>query len=1489
MHAMNNNHEMPVPRPHHIAQRMPDPRPTLAQFVLATGLWVGILLLALVFNPNISWQAELPDIVFLSLMYILSVVLALRLPMGIYVGLGSPTLLAAVLTLGYERALLIGVVGTLVATLMCIALRPWLGLNLPFRHTMAIEVLGQGATATFSLLPTGWLYLRMVGPDHLSLTRLQDLPPFLLFAISHFLLMSTFLAIWLVMNRQSVRAYWRHYWRPLAANNFMLLLFAPLIDAVYRHWQHLHLLQVALHTVSASLLYWINDSHFSLAQRVADLRTLSSVGQALSANLELKDLLKAIYSEVGKLFDLSGFYLALYDEKEQLITFPIGYETGQPSRLKPRPMGNGLTEYVLRTRQPLVLNYDALKAAQKMGIEPVRGSHDPPLRSYLGVPIRIGGQIAGVMALRSFSSTYAHTEKDVQVLETIAAQVGAALHNAHLYQERRDRAEELASLNEISQLLSTSLELDTVIHTVCATMVSILRCPKAVVFLLEEDGETLRLAGSIGLSESFQAQAAQVDVSEDRAEVVRTGRLVFSEDIMADAYYSKYWDMARDEGFYAWVDLPLRIGEQIIGSLTAYYDQPHHFDHDEFKLMEMLGGQIAAAVQNARLFEATRARSRELESLYEAGQAINASLSLKTVLQAVAVSIIRALEIEKCVALLIREDRMTLGVELSTITRDGGIREAGEAQVEFLLSGMPSVEEHIHRQKVVALDSEDEPDQHQRELLQACGLRSAIFLPLMMHGDPLGLLLAGTHSHKRTFGPEQLRLGEAIAVQAAAAIENAWLFERTDVALARRLDELAALETIAQRMTRQLDLHDAIDLVIQAAVETTGAEFGEVALLDEHSRTLNAIALRGTEPEGIEEYWSADWGLTGHALRIGKALLIDDVSQDPHYMAAREGIRSEMVAPIILDNKRLGVVNLESLRPAAFTRDHLRFVTNLAEHAAVAIQNAQLFETVQRQVDKFNTLRSVAVELLSSSNVKEALQIIARGILEQAQAQAIYIYLCEEDDGTLSFGTSLWADGTVDHQVPFHPNGMTITVARSGERVIVTDISQAPAVGRTIEAVAQSHPIESAVGVPIKHRGKVIGVLHLALAKRQDLSEDLLHFLDLMAAQAAVAIQNARLSEQIRAGRDRLQAILNSSHDGIMMLDPKGRLVTANPRAEWLLNVKAGKYIGWHFMAILKDVIGLLGPEAPGYSLREARDFARKVGETPKEVTRREYFFTHPTPRVIEEISSAVISQEGEMLGRLFLLRDITQDHELKSYQQEMSHMIVHDLRSPLASIISGLHMALEELSTASGTSHFDDLQTTLDTALGSANVLLRLIETILDLNKLEAEEIPLVLEPIHLKEMAERAYHILRQEAELANIEVIIEAPDDLPHVMADAEKIERVFLNLLDNSLHYTPERGRIRIIIEVQQAAQMVSITDTGEGIPPEHRERIFERFIQVDAAKRLRGSKGSGLGLAFCRLAIDLHKGRIWADEGPEGGAAFHFSLPTDLDASDLKRS
>lgn len=230
---------------------------------------------------------------------------------------------------------------------------------------------------------------------------------------------------------------------------------------------------------------------------------------------------------------------------------------------------------------------------------------------------------------------------------------------------------------------------------------------------------------------------------------------------------------------------------------------------------------------------------------------------------------------------------------------------------------------------------------------------------------------------------------------------------------------------------------------------------------------------------------------------------------------------------------------------------------------------------------------------------------------------------------------------------------------------------------------------------------------------------------------------------------------------------------------------------------------------------------------------------------------------------------------ELQQVRQETSDLIIHDLRNPLGSIqlsISMLEMVLPE-------EVLQENAQLLEIARNSCSRMMRLVDSLLDVSRMESGEAQLYFAPLDLPALLHSAAGSSLA-ARDRGIQMVVELPEALPTVSADRDKIERVVTNLVDNAVKYTPNGGQITLAARAEAEHLLLSVTDTGPGIPEEQRQRIFERFAQVKGDTRAR--RGFGLGLAYCRLAVEAHGGRIWVEPGPGGvGSRFAFTLPIAL--------
>jgi signal transduction histidine kinase len=228
---------------------------------------------------------------------------------------------------------------------------------------------------------------------------------------------------------------------------------------------------------------------------------------------------------------------------------------------------------------------------------------------------------------------------------------------------------------------------------------------------------------------------------------------------------------------------------------------------------------------------------------------------------------------------------------------------------------------------------------------------------------------------------------------------------------------------------------------------------------------------------------------------------------------------------------------------------------------------------------------------------------------------------------------------------------------------------------------------------------------------------------------------------------------------------------------------------------------------------------------------------------------------------------------ELERLRQDTIDLIVHDLRHPISSLFGAvkiLEMVLpEEVLEAN--------QQLLDIANANCDHLQLMVDSLLDVARMESGDAELRLLPTNLSQLINEAINRTSVFIEMEGIHVTTDIPADLPPITVDKDKIYRVLSNLVNNAIKYTPNRGEITITSELKDDFIVTSVADTGPGIEPEDRERVFDRFAQL-SGENARGS-GFGLGLAFCRMTVEAHGGKIWIEAGDnDDGSRFIFTLP-----------
>jgi signal transduction histidine kinase len=232
---------------------------------------------------------------------------------------------------------------------------------------------------------------------------------------------------------------------------------------------------------------------------------------------------------------------------------------------------------------------------------------------------------------------------------------------------------------------------------------------------------------------------------------------------------------------------------------------------------------------------------------------------------------------------------------------------------------------------------------------------------------------------------------------------------------------------------------------------------------------------------------------------------------------------------------------------------------------------------------------------------------------------------------------------------------------------------------------------------------------------------------------------------------------------------------------------------------------------------------------------------------------------------------------ESERLRESLTNMVVHDLRNPLTALLGGLDI----LRLTLGEQMSDDQKRMLENARRSGHTLLGMVGELLDLAKMEAGKLNLNVKPNDLCTLISESIDLTRSLVEIEELEIRTMLCDDVKSVPCDRQLISRVVANLMSNAIKHTPPGGTISIVARQRGNAAAVSVSDTGPGIPPEYQERIFEKFGQVEQPGKER--RGTGLGLTFCRMAVEAHGGRIWVESEVGHGSTFHFTLPMPIAA------
>jgi PAS domain S-box-containing protein len=424
-----------------------------------------------------------------------------------------------------------------------------------------------------------------------------------------------------------------------------------------------------------------------------------------------------------------------------------------------------------------------------------------------------------------------------------------------------------------------------------------------------------------------------------------------------------------------------------------------------------------------------------------------------------------------------------------------------------------------------------------------------------------------------------------------------------------------------------------------------------------------------------------------------------------------------------------------------------------------------------------------------------------------------------------------------------------------------------PEVNRRLQRMtrAASMGLLNGVGLPLIARGVVVGVIFVFRSYQGSYSAEDRRLLESFASQAAIAVSNASLYTEVNRQNQYLDAILESSADGILLLDPQHRIQRFNRACARLTGYSPEQVIGRRQEEVLRWLRREPGPsleeaEADGWPLSSQAtlylegDLARRDGGAVS----------------LGITYAPTLSPEGRLVSIIANLRDITRFREAEELKSTFISIVSHELRTPVA-LIKGYV----------GTLRRDDaewdpavVRDSLAVIEDEADHLAALIDDLLDASRLQAGALALSMGDVPLAALLERL--VERYQTQAKTHAFISDVPRDLPLVRGDEQRLTQVVANLLSNAVKYSPDGTEIRVQARAKPAEVVVCISDQGIGIEPADAPHVFDRFFRSRPASR--STQGAGLGLFLAKAIVEAHGGRIWVDPQIRRGARLCFSVP-----------
>jgi GAF domain-containing protein len=864
-------------------------------------------------------------------------------------------------------------------------------------------------------------------------------------------------------------------------------------------------------------------------QRNAELAIINSVQAGLASQLDLQAIYELVGDKIREIFDANTVVLATFDVQKNLMFRQYVIERGKRYRVDPTSIPPIWHQFIQQGR-PILIQDNLLEFMQRIdpAFEPLVG--ETP-KCALSVPLRLQGEVGGVISLQNVDRENAFNEADMRLLGTLANSLSIALHNARLFEETQQRNEELAIINSVQAGLASKLDMQAIYELIGEKVREVFHVE--VIDIVNYDP----IANLISMPYSYEKGDRNVFSPREpygfRRQVIESrSPLLINQDFeqLAAEYNNPLLTGSWPKSA---LFVPLLVDGQVKSIISIQdLERENAFSASDVQLLQTLSNAMAVALENARLFDETQhllqeteQRAQELATINTVSAALAGELDLNALIELVGEQVRSVFKADIAFVALLDHEKSMINFPY----------QYGQ-QLEPLGLGQ-GLTSRIIQSGQALLINEDIDRQRQQMGVKLIGTRARSFLgvPIFVAGQAIGVVSVQSTRQEGRFTEDDRRLLSTIAANVGIAFQNARLFHETQrlfQAERKAHQQTETLRSVAQALNRSLSLPEVFQLVLTEIQKVI--PYDSAGIYRVHGNRRVFVAGRGFA--NLEDLVGVSFKFNRREDEIGylisrslQPLILADAPQKyPQYFStgthAATKIRSYMAVPIVLNQKLIGMITLDREEPGFYTEEHAGLAMAFAAQAATAIHNAQLFDETQQRNAELAIINSVQAGLASQLDIQGIYELVGDKIREIFDANTVALGTFDLQKGLMhrhyiiERGVRYNVDPAPipDMWRQFIQRGQSVWINKNFLRHM-----------RRIEPgyrVPVGEMPKSVLSVPLRLQGETRGVISLQNVDRENaFSQSDVRLLETLANSMSVALENARLWEQEKLYRRALE------------------------------------------------------------------------------------------------------------------------------------------------------------------------------------------------------------------------------------------------------------------------------------------------------------------------------------------------------------------------------